>query len=205
MRDNRVLIIATVLVLLVLAVGYYLFIKERDRQLAVHQEVTAPIELEDSVLEEQSSGEVEVTLYFYRTGYDPESPDFLRPEERSLYRVEDPALMARQIVREVLRGSQKVALGEPEGEVEGPTLVPLTDRIRLRQLYLLEDGTALVDLGIENLRGTIVGITSELAVIKSITRSLKKNVPEVEQVRLLVNGSEQATLAGHVSIRRAFR
>lgn len=205
MRDNRILIIATVLVLAVLVVGYYLFQQERERQLAVQQEVASPIDLEDSALEEQSSGEAEVTLYYYQTGYDPENRTFLRAEERSLYRLEDPALMARQIVREVLRGPQQIGPGGPGEPTEGPTLVPLTDRIRLRQLYLMEEGMAVVDLGVGNLRGTIVGITSELAVIETITRSLKRNIPEIKQVRFLVNGTESATLAGHVSIRRPFR
>ena len=45
------------------------------------------------------------------------------------------------------------------------------------------------------------GIKSELLTIYSIANSLILNVPEVEAVKILVNGNETATLAGHIDLQ----
>ena len=75
---------------------------------------------------------------------------------------------------------------------------------RLRQVFLLEDGTALVDLSRQIVHPLLGGVAVELSALYSITRSLKVNIPEISRARFLVEGQERPTLAGHVSIRVPF-
>ena len=64
---------------------------------------------------------------------------------------------------------------------------------------------AVVDLSADVIHSLAGGITSELALIRSVTRSLRANVLPVKQVRFLVDGKARETLAGHISIAQPFR
>ena len=79
-----------------------------------------------------------------------------------------------------------------------------SEAAKLRQVYLLEDGTALVDLSQEVIYPLIGGVAAELSALYSITRSLTENLEEIKRIRFLIEGQERATLAGHVSIREPF-
>lgn len=120
------------------------------------------------------------------------SENLLISETRSIFRTEDTILTARQIIHEVMKG--------PAEE----DLRIFSERARLRQVYLLEDGTALVDLSREILHPLMHGIAVELSALYSITRSLTENIDEIKRIRFLVEGEERPTLAGHVSIRDLF-
>lgn len=47
-------------------------------------------------------------------------------------------------------------------------------------------------------------ITSEMMTIRSIVRTLHANIPEIRQVRFLIDGQEKPTLAGHADLSRAY-
>jgi hypothetical protein len=72
-------------------------------------------------------------------------------------------------------------------------------------LYLLPDGTGVVDLSSDTVAQIGGGVTSELAFVRSVTRSLIENIEAIEAVQFLVEGAEQETLAGHISIAQPFR
>lgn len=201
MREGKWIAVALILVVVAIGFSYYLFVSERDRQLAIQEEVTAELDLEPEVLEDKSTGELEISLYVYRPGATGSGKDFLQREERTIYETGDPILTARQIVRELLAESQDVVGESGEQRVRLRTFSP---QGQLRQLYLLDDGTAVVDLSQGIVQGILGGVTWELAVIGSITRSLRENVPQIKRVFFLVEGKQRRTLAGHVSIEEPF-
>lgn len=75
----------------------------------------------------------------------------------------------------------------------------------ITQLFILENGLAVVDLS----RGTSLQLTgsvsTELALLQAIARSITTNLEEVDRVRFLVGGREAPSLAGHISLAGPFR
>ncbi len=170
---------------------------------------SSAVDLEATDLKQQSQGDQFVDLYFYNAGKFPSDPDFLVPEKRVIYQIADRTIMAKQVLQELFRGPvQKLGSQEPAAEnepVSGQSIFPVFPAgARLRQLYILDDGTAVVDLYGDSVNG-IEGVFHEVLAIQSVTRSLVSNFEEISQVRFLVEGKEQDTLAGHVSISHPFR
>jgi hypothetical protein len=187
MRRYRSLVVALLLLLISAGVGYYLYSLERNRQSALREEGRETLDPETSVLASGASPDLPIRLYIYRPGQLDPNQEFLAVEERPIFHTEDKVLKARQIVNEVLKSR------------------PLfSDDAKLRQVFLLSDGTAVVDVSrqtVEELRG---GVTSEMAALLSITRSLRANIEDIERVRFLVDGHQTETFGGHVSIREPF-
>lgn len=188
MRKYRNLIIALILLLTTAGAGYYLYRAERQRQTELTESSRQNLDAEASALAKGASPTLSVKLHLYNPGHvDPKS-NFFQTQERNIFETDDKVLKARQIVNEILKSR------------------PLfSDEAALRQIYLLDDGTAIVDLSAQAVEGMTGGITSELAAILSITRSLRDNIQEIKQVRFLVGGQQTETFAGHVSIRQPFR
>jgi len=199
MRERRRILLAVVLVLMAVVAFYFWVHSERERQLAVQEAGSQSLDVESTVIEGQSTGDVDVTLYLYKPGAVSPGAGFLEGRSATIYQTDDEILRARQIVNELLKDFEKQKTG-PEG---GATSYP--DRTRLRNLYILQDGTAVVDLAAGTVSLIGGGITSELAVIRSVTRSLVANVDSIKQVRFLVDGKAEETLAGHISITQPFR
>ena len=197
-QENRTLLIALAVVCLVVVVIYILYDLERRRQEELRQTAAESLDLETSALETLSTGNLNVLLYFYKPNFVFENHDLFSSDEmlvaetRSIFETEDLTLTARQIVHEVLKGP------------EDPSLQLFSQHARLRQVYLLEDGTALVDLSQEVVQPQIAGVTVEMAAIYSIARSLTINIDKIQRVKFLVEGRERPTLAGHVSLHDPF-
>ena len=195
MKEYRNILIGLGLVVLALGITYYLYTVERGHRLGIKEANRRSLDVESSVLEGRSTGEIEIKLYFYRPeaiAHRGSDPFFL--EEHSIFETQDVVLNARQIVNEVIKG--------PEDD----TARVLPVEARLRQVYLSEDGTVVVDFARETSEQLVNGggVTSELAALYSITRSLIENLSEIKRVRFLVEGQERPTFAGHVSIREPF-
>jgi len=137
---------------------------------------------------EKSPDRITAHLYFS----DSENA-FLISEERALSARNRPEALGFQIVTALLEGpKQTLERTIPEGTL-------------LRGFYILENRTAYVDLSREIQEGHPGGAKSELMTIYSLVNSLILNVPEIETVKILVEGKEAATLAGHVDLRFPFR
>jgi hypothetical protein len=196
MKERRRILLAIGLVLMAVVVFYFWMSSERQRQLAVQETESETLDVESTVIEDQSLGKTEVRLFVYNPGSVSPGEGFLQSTTRTIHETEDDFLKARQIVNELLKG-----IGGQESSSESLYL----DRAKLRNLYILEDGTAVVDLSADVVTALAGGITSELALIRSVTRSLRANVVTVTQVRFLVDGKARETLAGHISITQPFR
>ncbi len=192
-KEHRTVLIALALVALVVMVTLFLYNIERQHQEDVSNIDQNRLDVESNALEARSSGDLTIKLYFYQPGVMAPHPDLLTLETRAIFRTQDIILTARQIIHEVLKGpSTKKGFQV------------FSERAKLRQVYLLEDGTALVDLSQEIIYPAVGGVAAELSALYSMTRSLIENIQEIRQIRFLVEGQERPTLAGHVSIREPF-
>lgn len=206
MKDYKWALLAVLLVAIVGYMAYSLFLSEqsrlRDKEAAGPERLTP----ESSIVQDQATEEVAVELFFYTRDAYPGAKNFLTGEERTIFQIDDRTLMARQIIEELFKGPSKPA--EPEAAVDGderaPILESLYGKARLRQVYVLNDGTAVVDLTLDGAGTPAGGIVTELAFIQSIVRTLRTNLPEIERVRFLVGGQPAETLLGHVSLSGAF-
>lgn len=190
MSESSKIFVGLVFIALALGIPYYLVRSERERQARVDDVRRPAVELESTLLDVQGPRDRAVRLYFYRPGAIHPAAEFLTSEVRPLVDTPDVVLLARQIVLELMRGKD-----------DGNLLFP--PEARLRQVYVLEDGTAVVDFSRQTV-DRLSGITSELAVIESVTRSLVDNLESIRRVRFLVEGEARPTLAGHVSIAEPF-
>jgi len=118
---------------------------------------------------------------------------FLVAETHVLVCADDPILLGKTILEMLIRGP---------GQGLAPTIPQHTG---LRAFYIAEDGTAYVDLT-ENIQTDHPGgSTAEMITLYSIVNSLVLNIPTVKQVKILINGQESMTLAGHMDIRNPFK
>jgi spore germination protein GerM len=85
-----------------------------------------------------------------------------------------------------------------------PELRTLPADAALLEFYVLEDGTAIADFSDAVARATPSGILTEQLALESILRTLQANVPEVRRVKILINGQEADTLAGHADLTGYF-
>ncbi len=119
-----------------------------------------------------------------------EREGFLMSEEREIRASELGSIEAKQIVAELIRGP---------GSAGGPALPRET---KLRELFILREGLAVVDFTKEVSSNHPGGITQELASVYSIVNSLTQNVAGIKNVQILIEGTDAETLAGHVDISR---
>ena len=136
---------------------------------------------------EKSPDRIIVHLYFSDS-----DNSFLISEERSFSVGVPTETLGFKVIQALLEGpKQGLERTIPEGTL-------------LRGFYILQNHTAYVDLSREIRERHPGGAKSELMTIYSIVNSLILNVPEIETVKILIEGKEEATLAGHVDLRFPF-
>ena len=138
----------------------------------------------DSVVSLKPSQTTLAHLYFS----DPDN-QFLIAEERSLKHPENAAFFAKSIVEALIKGPQ-------QGLVR-----TLPQNTEIRAIYVTQEGVCYVDMTSTIADQHPGGIKSELLTVYSIVNSVVLNVPEVEAVKILINGSESTTLAGHIDLQ----
>ncbi len=74
----------------------------------------------------------------------------------------------------------------------------------LLAFYLLPDGTAIADFSDALAGQTPSGIASEQLAVDSIARTVHASLPAAQRLRILVQGQEVDTLAGHVDLTGPF-
>jgi spore germination protein GerM len=112
-------------------------------------------------------------------------------EPHEIFMTTAPGDRAKQILADLISGpATKRALR---------ALPPGT---RLRQVYVLEQGTAYVDFSEDLERGLGGGSTEELFTVYAVVNSVALNIPEIRRVAILINGEPVDTLNGHLDLRR---
>jgi len=74
----------------------------------------------------------------------------------------------------------------------------------VRDVYLLNDGSAVVDTNTAFADAHPSGVLAEELTITSIVATLNANDPKITRVKIIVNGAERDTLAGHADLRRFY-
>ena len=107
------------------------------------------------------------------------------PEERS------------ERVRTILR-----ALFARYPQTSPPT--PASAGSDLRDVFLFGNDTAVVDTSAAFADSRPSGVLTEELTVASIVATLNTNNPQITRVKILVDGKERETLAGHADLRRFF-
>jgi spore germination protein GerM len=141
-----------------------------------------------SVSDSENTGKSVVHLYF-----SDEENSFLTAEKRVFFNADRPAEFGKIIIEALIEGPRKGLVRTiPTGT-------------KLRALYITQERIAFVDFSDTVKEGDPGGVKSELLTIFSIVNSLVLNMPQVDAVKILINGNESMTLAGHVDLRFPFK
>jgi hypothetical protein len=118
---------------------------------------------------------------------------FLKSELRVMQQPEDPVEFGRAIVEALIKGPQKGLIRT------------IPDGTQLSAIYIDANQVGYIDLS-ETVRKKHPGGThSELLTIYSVVNSLILNVSEIERVKILIDGNEAPTLAGHIDLQFPFK
>ncbi len=81
---------------------------------------------------------------------------------------------------------------------------PIGEGSDIRQVYLMGDDTAIVDTNSSFADGHPSGVLAEELTVASVVLTLNANDNKIARVKILVNGQERDTLAGHADLRRFY-
>jgi hypothetical protein len=134
------------------------------------------------------SNKIAAHLYFANR-----NNSFLKSELRVVHYHHDPVEFGRTIVEALIKGPQKGLMR---------TIPVGTD---LSAIYIDPDKVCFVDLSESVKKKHPGGVNSELLTIYSVVNSLILNVSEIKRVKILIDGNEAPTLAGHISLQLPFK
>ncbi len=184
MKKISFIYILPLLFLLIIAISVMVIMHSRqDRPRKTGEEVAKQEPQQESLLET-----ISVTLFFH----DPQE-EFLIPEKRNIYATNVLSDRAKQIIIELMRGA---AIG-------GLSTIP--EDVTLREIYILEDGAALVDFSREFEINADGGSSAQLMQIYSVVNSLTFNFQEIEKVAILIEGMQKESFGGHIYLGGFFR
>jgi spore germination protein GerM len=132
---------------------------------------------------------IKATLYFG-------SEDGMRlvPAEQEVPLAEGVVAQARSIIEAQLSAA-----------APAPLVSTIPQGAKLRGLFVSERNEAFVDLDASIRTGHPGGTLQELMTVYTIVNALLTNLPNLQEVQLLIDGQEVDTLAGHVDLRRPLR
>jgi spore germination protein GerM len=132
----------------------------------------------------QAERRIKVTLYLLsNTGRT------LATEEREIPFAESLQEQAKQVIQQLLdRGTSS----------------PFPEGVSLRELFITPQGLAFVDLSQELITNHPGGSCAEELTIYGLANTLITNFPAVKRVRILVEGREIQSLAGHLDLSKSF-
>jgi spore germination protein GerM len=132
---------------------------------------------------------IKATLYFA-------SEDGMRlvPAEQEVPLAEGVVAQARSIIE------AQLAAAAP-----APLVSTIPQGAKLRGLYVSDRNEAFVDLDATIRTAHPGGTLQELMTVYTIVNALLTNLPDLQQVQILIDGQEVDTLAGHVDLRRPLR
>jgi len=81
---------------------------------------------------------------------------------------------------------------------------PIGEGSDVKDVYLLNNDTLLVDLNAPFADAHRSGVFVEELTMLSLVQTLATNVPNVHKVKFLVDGKERETLAGHADLKQSY-
>ncbi len=89
------------------------------------------------------------------------------------------------------------------GPRTGKDQVPVPEGLKLNEFYFTPQGTAVVDVSTAQIDPGHFGFYEEVLFIRGLIESLSQNFYEIKQVKVLVDGQDAPTLAGHYALGTA--
>lgn len=179
MIPRHLLIAVGVLLLAVLAMGFY-----AGRMRGRASQIPAAVVDTQPVAPPVSGPTERVTLY---VAYD--DPGILRAQGADI-----PLPSARQQrAEELLRALLGIYLSKDSPH-------PLAPGAEVRAIYLVDPGVAVIDLNSAFANGHRSGVLEEELTVTSLIQTLTANIPGILRVKILVDGKERETLAGHADL-----
>jgi hypothetical protein len=81
---------------------------------------------------------------------------------------------------------------------------PLGPGSQIRDVYLVDPGLAVIDINAAFADGHRSGVLIEELTVVSLIQTLSANIPGITRVKILVEGNERDTLAGHADLSNFF-
>jgi spore germination protein GerM len=81
---------------------------------------------------------------------------------------------------------------------------PLPQGADIRSVYLVDPGLAVIDINAAFADGHRSGVLSEELTVASLIQTLAANLPGILKVKILVEGKQRETLAGHADLSGFF-
>jgi Sporulation and spore germination len=88
--------------------------------------------------------------------------------------------------------------------LQSPSPHPIGAGADVRDVYLLGPDTAVVDTNSAFANAHPSGVLAEELTVASLVATLNANDSKIERVKILVNGQERETLAGHADLQRFY-
>jgi spore germination protein GerM len=88
--------------------------------------------------------------------------------------------------------------------LQSPSPHPIGPGSDVRDVYVLDDGTAVVDTNAAFANSHPSGVLAEELTVASMVVTLNANDNRIQRVKILVDGKERETLAGHADLRRFY-
>ena len=184
MIPRHVKITAGILLVALLVTGIYV----RSLKHHVAQIAPQPAEMQRPVAPPVAGPTEHVTLFIA-----DDQQGLLRREDTSLPLPADPAPRARELLR---------ALIARMDDKDSPHALPPGGDVN--DVYVVNGNLAVVDMNAALADGHRSGVLAEELTVLSLVQTLSANTPGITRVKILVNGKERETLAGHVGLADFF-
>jgi hypothetical protein len=89
------------------------------------------------------------------------------------------------------------------GPRTGKDQVPVPEGLKLNDFYFTPQGAAVVDISTSQITPGKFGFYEEVLFIRALIETLSQNFYEIKQVKVLVDGKDAKTLAGHYALGSA--
>jgi len=167
----------------VISGGYFVGVVGRIRNMVRDPETEAnPFVAPAAQLYSSADPPLDVKVFFPSSS----GTAILTAEKRRIFKSGELTNQARQILKIVVDGPMTSGL-----------LPTVPKDTKLQGVFLSKDGTLFVDFSSAISINHPGGMVNEQATIYSIVDSLIYNLSDIHQVKILVGGNEQETLAGH--------
>jgi Sporulation and spore germination len=181
---RRLLVLFAVLVLIALGLGIYAW--RLKRKVAREEQIAAQQQL--AMAAPANGAPTPVTLYVAS-----DSDATLHKSQMSIVLPPERSERARAVLR-ALFGTY----------LQSPSPHPIGAGGDVRDVYLLGDDTAVVDTNSAFADAHPSGVLAEELTVASIVATLNADDSRIQRVKILVNGHERETLAGHADLQRFY-
>lgn len=184
---RRIMVMFAILVLIALGLGVYAW--RLKRRVARDEQVATQQSAAEAATAPPANGPLApVTLYVAS-----DSDATLRRSQMNIVLPAERSEHARAVLR-ALFGAY----------LQSPSPHPIGAGADVRDVYLVGDDTAVVDTNPAFADAHPSGVLAEELTVASIVATLNANDSKIQRIKILVNGQERETLAGHADLQRFY-